>query len=135
MKIIITSFTLLLFSLTGMQGCAFVTHYQQLNTLKSIADSQNEMQSYIAAQEKSFNKLRDDVLNNRLTKGLPKKKILSLYGEPIFCKSPDDKNNITQICLYRHPGQYFSSDMIYLNFGIDQRLDSWELIKADNSGN
>jgi len=76
MKIIITSFTLLLFSLTGMQGCAFVTHYQQLNTLKSIGDSQNEMQSYIAAQEKSFNKLRDDVLNNRLTKGLPKKKIL-----------------------------------------------------------
>lgn len=134
MKRILISFTLLLFSLICMQGCAYITHYRQLNTLKSLAGSQKEMQAYVDAQEKLFYKLRDDVLNNRLTKGLPKKKMLSLYGEPIFCKSPGDKNNITQTCLYRHPSQYFSSDMIYLNFGIDQRLYSWELIKADNPG-
>jgi hypothetical protein len=135
MKRIITSFSLILFFIASLEGCAYIAHYKELTLLKRLGDNQREIEECLDAQGILFYKLRDDVLNNRLTKGLLSEKALSVYGEPIFCRSLGSKGRIRETCLYRHPTHYFSSDMIYLHFGIDQRLDSWELIKADNQGN
>ena len=115
-----------------LSGCTYITHYNELMLLKRFGDNQSEIEKCLGTQEKLFYKLRDDLLNNRLAKGLQNKRILSMYGEPVFCRSLESKDEIKQTCLYRHPTHYFSSDMIYLNFDINQCLDSWELIvKAD----
>lgn len=130
MKRIIVSFSILLLFIVSLGGCTYITHYKQLMLLKRLGENQREIEEYLDTQEKLFYKLRDDVLNNRLTKALPNKKILSVYGEPIFCRSLESEDKIKETCFYRHPTHYFSSDKIYLNFDINQRLDSWELIKA-----
>lgn len=115
-----------------LSGCAYITHYNELMLLKRFGDNQREIEKYLDTQEKLFYKLRDDVLNKRLVEGMSNKKILTVYGEPIFCRSLESEGKVKETCLYRHPTHYFSSDMIYLDFDINQRLDSWELIKANN---
>jgi len=113
-----------------LEGCSFTTHYEQLMLLERLGDSQHEIEDYIEEQRDSFFKLRDDIKNNRLKIGIPKRKILSIYGEPIFCKDIANETDVKETCLYRHPLQYFSTDMIYLKFDKEQNLCCWEFIPA-----
>ncbi|MDD5691339.1 MAG: hypothetical protein PHC37_06590 [Candidatus Omnitrophica bacterium] len=129
MKRIIVSLTLLLF-IVSLEGCTYIAHYKQFVLLKRLGDNQREIEEYLDTQKRLFYKLKDDVLNNRLTKGLPGKKILSVYGRPVFCRSSEGGCKIKETCFYRHPTHYFYSDMIYLNFDINRCLISWGLIKA-----
>jgi len=98
--------------------------------LKGLGDSKYELEDYVKEQRSSFSKLRDDIKNNRLKKGAPKREILSAYGEPVFCKDIANKTEVKEICLYRYPLRYFSTDMIYLKFDKKQNLCSWEFIPA-----
>lgn len=98
--------------------------------LKRLGDNQHEIEDYVKKQKDSFFKLRDDIKNNRLKKGISKREILSMYGEPVFCKDIANEADVKQICLYRHPLKYFSTDMVYLKFNKKQNLYSWEFIPA-----
>lgn len=111
----------------ALGGCVFLTHHQQITTLENLSDNQRQMREYVSAEEKLFFKLREDVFNNRLTKGTPRGEILSQYSEPIYCKPLKDRAEIKEVCLFRHPTQYFSSDLIYLKFDENGQLYSWEL--------
>lgn len=122
----------LLVPILCLGGCTYITHYKQLMFLKGFEDNQREIKAYLDTQEKLFYKLKDDLLNNRLVKGRPKKKILSVYGEPVFCRRLNGADKIKEICFYRHPVFSFSSDMICLDFDLNQHLDSWRLIKGSN---
>jgi hypothetical protein len=108
-------------------GCSFLSHYDELITLKRLGDSQREIDNYLENQKKEFEFLKDDIKNNRLIAGTAKQDILSTYGEPVLIKQIKDKDKIKEIFLYRHPTQYFSSDRIYLYFDEQERLYSWEL--------
>lgn len=110
------------------EGCSFVRHYEQLMLLERLGDNQHEIEDYVKEQKDTFFKLRDDIKNNRLKIGIPKRKILSIYGEPVFCKDIANESDVKQICLYRHPLQYFSTDMVYLKFDKEQNLCCWEFI-------
>jgi len=112
----------------SLGGCSFTTHYEQLMLLKRLGDSQYEIENYVKKQKDSFFKLKDDIKNNRLKKGISKREILYIYGEPVFCKEIADEIGVKERCLYRCPLQYFSSDIVYLKFDKEQNLCSWEFI-------
>ncbi|HNQ50366.1 MAG TPA: hypothetical protein PLP56_07075 [Candidatus Omnitrophota bacterium] len=109
-----------------LEGC-FSSHYQNISLLKRFAKNQHGIQGYLDDREKSFRKLKDDILNDRLTRGTARQRIVAMYGEPLLCK-PEGNGGAGRLrCLYRHPTQYFSSDKVYLTFDEEQKLDSWEL--------
>ena len=120
------------FFILTLTGCSMITHHDELMRLKRLGDNQKQMQRYIKQQEKFFYKLRRDVKRNRLRKGTSKEKILVRYGEPILTKPIEDKADIKEIFLYRHPTEYFSTDLIYLYFDEGQCLSFWELKLAEN---
>ncbi len=114
----------------SLGGCSFTTHYDQLMLLKRLGDSQHEIDDYIKKQKDAFFKLSDAIKNNQLKIGISKKEILSIYGEPVFCKDIANKVDVKEICIYRHPLQYFSTDMVYLKVDKKQNLCCWEFLPA-----
>lgn len=112
----------------GLPGCAYLSNREGLMTLKEFSDNQKEIDNYLTRQERLFYKLKNDLNKVRL-EGMAKEKVIKIYGDPIFCQPLPDKNNAGEQCLYRHPTDFFGSDMIYLEFDSNQKLKSWYLIK------
>ena len=108
-------------------GCVVVKNREEIAFLQGLAASQKEMQTYVTGEEELFNRLVLDIKNNRLKEGMPKNAILSLYGEPIFCKA-SEKDNTGGFCFYRHPYRYFSGNSVYLYFDENENLNSWRLV-------
>ena len=108
-------------------------NYGQLMVLKALGDNQEGTDRYVKAKERSFNKLKQDLEGNRLVKGTSKEKIIALYGEPIVSKPLNNRDNIKESFLYRHPVKFFDSDKLYLYFDERGCLDSWRLEPAASS--
>ena len=108
-------------------------NYDQLMVLKALGDNQEGTDRYVKVQERSFNKLKQDLEGNRLVKGTSKEKIIALYGEPIVSKPLNNRDNIKESFLYRHPVKFFDSDKLYLYFDERGCLDSWRLEPAASS--
>jgi uncharacterized protein YicC (UPF0701 family) len=122
---------LLLLAIPSLSGCETVTHLDELLTLKSVSDSQKDIDKYLAEQEKGFQKLLDDLKNNRLKEGMTKKYIIATYAEPILVEQNSEDPRIKEVLLYRHPTQYFKSDRIYLYLDKNRKLLSWQLKPAE----
>lgn len=112
---------ILLFLLVVVGGCA---KFQALMTLKSVGDSQSEIERYLAKQEKLFNNLVRDVKENALRPGISKSQFLKTYGEPIIVSRQQSLAQQERL-FYRHPTEYFTSDRVYVYFD-DGKLVRWE---------
>ena len=108
--------------LVFISGCSVFSHYQELITLKRVGDSQGEIDRYLKKQEKLFYKLSNDIKNNNLKEGAKKQRILAVYGDPILSKTLEDSPLQSEVLLYRHPTNYFSSQRIYLYFNPKGKL-------------
>lgn len=106
-----------------LTGCAA----QGIMTLQRLSISQQEFDEEVETQKKSFFLLRDDFKNNRLKNGMSKQEILAKYGEPVFSRVVNDATERKEVLVYRHPTEYFSSDLIYLYLNQKQQLCFWEL--------
>lgn len=106
-----------------LTGCAA----QGIMTLQRLSLSQQEFEEEVDTQKKSFFLLTEDFKNNRLKNGMAKTEILAKYGEPVFSRAVNDGTQRKEVLVYRHPTEYFSSDLIYLYLNQKQRLCSWEL--------
>lgn len=114
-------------------GCAKLAHLDELLALKSVSDNQRQIEIYLAKQECGFNRLKDDIKNNRLKQGELKRSVIAKYSEPVLTKKAMPENvGVKEILLYRHPTNYFKSDRIYLCFDANNRLVSWELKPAES---
>jgi len=114
---------MLVLSVLSLTGCGCTP---QLSILKGLGDSQKEIERYVAAQERGFYKLSDDIKNNRIKIGLSKKEILSLYGDPVLSKKIEDNPLLKEEFLYRLPTEYFTTNRIYLYFDIEDKLVKWK---------
>lgn len=85
----------------------------------NVAESRRQMVAQVKNDEYLYNQLKEDARNNSLVKGTRKKEIIAKYGEPTLTK-PD-------FILYRHPTDFFSSDLVYLYFDRENKLTSWEI--------
>lgn len=112
-----------LLALLGIQGCVFLS--EEVATLKEVGKSQAQIVEYIERQEKLFEKLLDDLKNERLVVGTSKSTIMNLYGEPILSKEAK-KPPPGEILLFRYPTRYFDSDKVYLRFDKADELIGWK---------
>ena len=120
----------LLSSIILLGGCFYITKREQIAALKEIGASQRQGREYIKRQSGLFDKLLDDVKNNRLRKGMSKERVLAEYGEPVFCQEAAEGSGFKETCLYRHPTVYFDTDKVYLDFDSENNLCDWEFQPA-----
>lgn len=106
-------------------------HLDELLTLKSVSDSQRDIDIYLQKQEKGFSRLMNDINNNQLSKGKSRRSIIQDYSEPILVKKTNGENSIREILLYRKPTECFNSDRVYLYIDNKGKLAYWELKPVD----
>jgi len=111
---------LILFSVSG---CFFLP--ESLKTLKSVGDSQDEIEAYLTRQLELFNQLLVDLKNEVIKTGISKKRFMCIYGEPVLSEEVAEPLGGVKF-LYRHPTEYFKSDRIYLYFDQEEKLVRWE---------
>lgn len=109
--------------LLTIPGCFFLP--ESLKTLKSVGDSQKEIEAYLAQQAELFDKLLFDLNNDVLGPGISKRKFIRIYGEPILSKEVTEPLKGVRL-LYRHPTEYFQSDRVYFYFDQEEKLVRWE---------
>jgi hypothetical protein len=108
----------------------FLTGCETLLNLNNLSSNRSALDQYVERQVNLFNKLKNDYLNGHLKQGVSKEAIIARYGEPIFCYA--DKNpEIKEYCSYRHPTNYFNSDIIDLKFDKKNKLVVWDLKPAE----
>lgn len=105
-------------------GCVYFTKAAEIRALRQIAVSQKEIEGYVKRQENGFQRLKQDIAENKLEMGLSKKQVISRYEEPVFCE-PLSQGPAVESCLYRLPVEYFNTDNVYLLFDGKQMLESW----------
>lgn len=97
-------------------------------TLKRYNASQVDMQRYVDRQTKLFNRLIEDVKSDNLKKGTAQRRIVGMYGDPIFVKDIDDGSPAKEKLLFRHPMHYFTSDKVYMYFDENKKLLYWKYV-------
>ena len=100
--------------------------------LKGLSENRSATAKYIKAQEDGFVKLKRDIPEGRLKKGMSKEEVIAGYAPPLFCEAGPGEGGIKETCLYRLPLQYFNTDLIYLFFDKDSRLLYWQVKGASN---
>ncbi len=109
--------------LFAMSGCFFLP--ESLKTLKSVGDSQEEIEAYLEQQAEFFDKLLFDLKSDALEPGISKGKFIRIYGEPVLSKKVTGPLKGARL-LYRHPTEYFKSDRVYFYFDEKEKLVRWE---------
>jgi len=100
-------------------GCAKIEHMDELLALQSLSDNQDAQKRYLEREEQKFQNLLSDVKQEKLYLGQSKFGITSTYGKPILTSGMKDDPVIKEELMYRHPGQLFGSEKVFLYF--DQR--------------
>lgn len=117
--------------ITFLSGCVYLTHLDEVMFMKSLDNSQKEMQAELDKEEKLYNKLKADIDNGRLKKLTQKQRIFRIYGEPALCKPAEGRSSIKETCIYRKPTGGLLAEIILLNLDAQDRLYSWQI---QNSG-
>ena len=103
-------------------GCAKVQHLDQLLTLKGLADEQAMLGRYVEAQDQKFELMIEEVKAGTLDQYLNKRKILKVFGDPIYIKHVSKNDQELESWLYRYSTEFFDSEKIYLYFDSDDNL-------------
>lgn len=103
-------------------GCAKLAHMDELLTLQSLSDNQDAQKRYLEKEEQKFQNLLADVREEKLYTGQSKFNIISTYGKPILVSEVKDDPLIKEELMYRHPGQLFGSEKVFLYFDQRHRL-------------
>jgi len=94
-------------------------------TLKRVGDSQAEIERYLTRQQELFKQLVHDLKQEKLRKGISKRRFIKSYGDPVLTRR-DESHPQQEILLYRHPTEYFTSDRVYAYFDETGKLVRWE---------
>lgn len=116
---------IILLCLVFAPGCAF---FSFTGLLRNAARNEKEIQAYVKREEARFLRLKREVQAGRLKKGWKKSAISGRYGEPVVCEPASARSASagTIRCVYRHPTEFISTDLIYLYFSPEGKLVSWE---------
>lgn len=117
-----------LFVFILLSGCVYLKYADKLFVLKGMGDNRRQIKKYLDEQDKLFGVLKEDIKSDRLRKGMLKREVLKLYGEPVLSEEVTADSLVKEAFLYRHPTDYFSSDRVYLYFDNSETLLYWEYI-------
>ena len=100
--------------------------FAPIKNIIALSKNRSLTEEYVTRQEENFKRLVGDIKGARLSKEQTKEMILELYGEPIYAKAAERKEQKLEMWLYRMPLDYFASDKAYLYFDALDRLADWE---------
>jgi hypothetical protein len=110
-----------------MSGCVLLEKYEQIQVLRQLDRSQQELERYVKIQKNKFRLLVNDIQANQVKPFSTVREIIARYGDPIFInKIIAPKDLITKVMLYRDQLTAFSSLRIYLYFYEFDCLAYWE---------
>lgn len=110
-----------------LQGCRLIPEYEPLINLKNLGENRAQMDKYLKAEEGRYKKLELDLKDKRLKEGISRQELVSRYGEPVLSRPTAGQPARGEVLIYRHPTEYFSSDMIYLYLDDKDRLASYQI--------
>jgi len=113
------------FFILASSGCAIISHKKQIRVLRDLSDSQTRINRFLKEQEQGFGRLKEDIAHNRLKEGISKNTAVLRYSGPIYCRKVPDAL-AEEMCLYRHPTEYFNTDSAELYFDAKEKLVSWK---------
>ncbi len=112
--------------LSAIAGCSVHRIPGTISGMHKFSEGRLEIDKYVREQEEGFERLKSDINNDNLQKGIDRRTAVSRYSCPVYCKPDIDGSG--EVCLYRRPTEYFTSNVIFLYFDSEQRLDSWEVM-------
>ncbi|MBN1870185.1 MAG: hypothetical protein JW847_06410 [Candidatus Omnitrophica bacterium] len=111
-------------------GCAKVSHLDQLLTLKGLADEQEQLNQYIKAQDRNFERMLEEAKAGTLKSYSNQKKVRKAFGEPVFARNETIESRELEMWLYRYATAYFGGEKIYLYFDLNGDLVKIQYIEA-----
>jgi hypothetical protein len=117
-----------IFGIFSLSGCAKVQHLPQLLTLKSYSDHGEAADSFVNAANALFEKLKTDIIEQRLYPKTSASQILKTYGQPVHKELVERDGSQFEQWLYRHPTEAFKTDKVYLLFDSAGFLANWEVL-------
>jgi len=109
-----------------LSGCVYLAHLDESMFLKNFDNNQKEMQAEIDKEKDSFSQLKSDIEKGHLHKGMKKRNIVSLYGEPPLCRPAQPQSGFEETCIYRNPAGGMEAELVLLNFDAKHRLTNWK---------
>lgn len=116
----------LILAVIFLPGCVYLTHLDESMFLKNFDNNQKEMQAEIDKEKELFSQLESDIQKGHLHKGMKKRNIVSLYGEPPLCKPAEPQSGFDETCIYRNPAGGMEAELVLLNFDAKHRLVGWK---------
>ena len=105
--------TLLLIIMFFVTGCG-----QHVHTLKQYSKEQDLIARQVETAKKKFNLLVEDIKEEKLEKGISKKRFMRIYGDPVI---EIEENEL----LYRDPLEFFDTPKVYIYFDEKGKLIKW----------
>lgn len=127
-------FAAIFFCSALISGCLHFPSANQIGLVINYRDNQSLIEDKVKEQSRQFKHIFADVKRNFLRPGFSKKQMLNKYGDPVVSFSGADESDIRETWLYREPLKYSNVDRVYLYFGKDDKLLSWEYKPAEGSG-
>ncbi len=112
-------FFALLLVLVFVCGCG-----EGLKTMIKLDKEQKAQHKYVAMQSRKVQSLIKNIKNNKLKLGLTRKRVISIYGQPILAKEVLGYNRL----LYRDALDFNPAEKAYLYFDQDDKLANFELV-------
>jgi len=114
-------------------GCILLPGGKRIVRLQGYSANRTQIEMYVEQQEELYSKLKADINSGALRLGIPKQIILERYSDPIFCNDDPQVGppDIAEICLFRRPTVYFTTDKVYLYFDKNYKLSAWQVGSAE----
>lgn len=111
------------------QGCATLSHLEELLTMKALSDNQTQQEEFVLKENERFEKLLDVIKGDRLGEYPNKESFLQAFGEPIFSKERKRQGKKVEEWLYRYAARLFDSDKVYLYFDESGKLVDFDYVQ------
>lgn len=117
-------FMVFLFSL--LCGCAYNQGIQRVAMLYEFSQNRENIEDYLKNRQDNFNRLDSDLKNDSLKAGTKKEKVLSLYGDAVFCRNELQNHPCGALCLFSGPFKSLSGEAVFLYFDREEKLCFWK---------
>jgi hypothetical protein len=113
-----------------VSGCSIAKNLEEIKTLKSVANSHDEMADYVAKRDKQFEALLQLVKADDLADFESKRDFEVKFGQPIAVKKVKHEGITVDRWLYRYSLEPIDSDKVYLTFNTKDKLLKTNLVIA-----
>ena len=96
---------------------------QPLRTLIGVGNEQKAQRQMVQRQDELFEKMLNDIQNDKIKQGQKLTSVVDSYGDPILTTYDGNAKTL----LYRSPVQFFSATKVYLKFDENNCIEKIDI--------